>query len=218
MRRIYYLLIICLFGITVQGCHKSQKVSYEKALGTLSDYEGAEYHLAKMEWGGESVICRTENKAIRSKDLVAQLRMLAEYSSIMGTYDRKQLSFSQALKDQEEDKWAGSIEILLGVQNYQTYFYDEPESPKPSEVAIPFVFSTFSLNIPYAVDMDGNISCEEYVAKKTYSRWDDVAHLDCRIESLTKDAIIILFPDYLVPDFYTDQFYTGPVTMEFVRN
>ena len=213
MKRIICLSCILLF--LLPGCKKPKTVDYENVLLTLSEYEGAIYRLTSITWGGDNSICLTENLTARGKDLLNQLVLLPDYQSVMTFSKRKESSFSQALK-QQDNTWKGSLEIVQGITEYEVDS-EQQESPKPSET-FSFGMRTFYISIPYYIDEDGSITTEDYVAKKKDSYWAQSTHLDCHIETLSKEKIVVVFPDYLVPDYITDQFYTGPVTMEFLRN
>lgn len=224
MKKFLCLSTICLLALSVSGCHQSFEFQSaeenpsevkEEAQKTLDQYPGAEYHLRKMKWEGENTICRTGDTHLRGRDLLMQLATLPGYD-FPGSLNQEDLFFSKAEYALEDKVWKGSIEIVLKVQDYAVEA-DPTTDPKPSEVGNAFVFNTFFLLIPYTIDEDGHLSCGEYISGKTYSTWDETAHLDCYVDLVTEDVISVVFPDYLVPDYATDRFYTGPVTMEFWR-
>ena len=193
----------------LSSCNSPKKVSVE-ALKTLEEYEGVAYELYSIEWQGENVVARTYNKALSGRELLPQLNMLGGYRVLSNG-----LKFSRARLDEEKVEYQGAIEIDYPVQDYANG-HDAIDS-KPSEVASAFVFNSYAFQIPYVVDYRGTISCSKYSAPSKTSDLDEKGYLSCSVETLSHDEVVIMIPSFLVPDFITDTFLTGPIKLTYKR-
>lgn len=202
----YFVLAVM---VLLSSCNSPKKVSVE-ALKTLEEYEGVEYELRAFEWQGNGVIARTDNKELSGKDLLTQLNKLELYRM-----QNNGLKFSRAGLDEEKAEFRGSIEVNFPVQDYSNG--NESMDSKPSEVASTFSFNSYWFQIPYVVDNTGKISGGEFSAPAKSTELDEKGFLSCSVETLSHDEVVIMIPGFLVPDFITDTFLTGPIKLTYKR-
>jgi|GEM_PF-6534841 len=211
MRKSFYYVAGII--ILLSGCTKSGGVSIE-ALNTLAQYEDSVYDLQSIAWGGKAV-SRTRNANLCGNELFMQLSTLDEYNSV-----RKDLRINRANFSEKDNCFYGKIELSMPIQSY-VWSEDDPHE-RPSELTYErFFFSKYFISFSYKVDNNGlfTVTDSSYIAPDANDEcpYSEMRYLNCTIKNYSHQVFVVEFPEYCIPDFRTDTFVKGKVTMTYAR-
>lgn len=207
-----------LLSITLMLCLASCVNRIDRmAWQTLSEIEGQSFSLSEMTWEETMPILsvRISSEDVSAgKDILQQRMLLHDFHLARRG---NECSFSISKYDKQTGSYSGDISIAAYTLGYMV---DSGFTQKPSEIiAEPQGFGLFYIPIEYTVSKSGELSFTSYNKSPESSGYtQEIDHLSCEIEEFTGDSICVVFPDYLLPDFITDCFYTGKVRMVFKRN
>ena len=211
MTKSFYLVTGII--ILLSGCQKFGNVSIE-ALNTLAQYEDSVYDLQSIAWEGKAV-SRTRNVNLYGRELFMQLSTLSEYNSV-----RKDLHINRAVFSEKDNCFYGEIELSMPIQSYA--WSEEDSHERPSELTYErFFFSNYFISFSYKVDNNGlfTVTDSSYIAPDANDEcpYSEMRYLDCTIKNYSENIFVVEFPEYCVPDFRTDTFVKGKVTMTYTR-
>lgn len=216
MRKLVLLSVVVVLMISSSSCVKHVN---RVALDALAGVENMSFALVEMNWEEQTPILSViPNDGNPDYNILRQRKTSTRYTDMLnmslGYGQDLYLHSSAGTYQKESDSYSGALEIIQLVGAYST---SSDLTQNPSEVIGGSLgFQSFFIVIPYTVTSEGDVVFDEYVCQSKDDKYTSEAdHLNCHVESFTPEEVVVVFPDYLLPDFSTDSFRTGKVKMVF---
>ena len=211
MRKTSLLFIVIVSMLSLASCVKQVN---RVALEALANVENMSFNLVEMTWEGDTPILSVNTDYGNADYNILWQRETSTRYMDMVQFSGYGLQSSSGRYDKNTDGYSGGLSICQIVCEYDTL---SDLSQKPSDVFIKEqYFGTFFISIPYTVSKNGDIEFGEYVYQgQKNNTTNEREHLNCHVDSFSPEQVVVVFEDYLLPDFSTDSFRTGKVKMVF---
>lgn len=211
------ILVVAALMIAFSSCVKHVDT---RAWATLATIEDLDYDLTSVTWEEDFPIQCTMEIEESGYDILAQLQQCVNYSSVVSTFSystTKELHTGKAAYDKDKHLYKGSITAMYLAYSHGTIKLED--NPKPSEYESPIgLFGLDYAIIPYTVSEDGTFSADTYLASTFYDKTtSQMNHISCYLESIEDGKVVIIFPEFITPDFATDKYYVGKVKMVYSK-
>lgn len=211
------ILVVAALMIAFSSCVKHVDT---RAWATLAMVEDLDYELTSVTWEEDFPIQCTQEIEESGYDILAQIKKCANYSAAISPYkylSTKELHTGKAAYDKDARLYKGSITAMYIAYSHGTIKLED--NPKPSEYESPIVlFGICFAIIPYTVSEDGTFSADTYLASTFYDKTtSQMNHISCYLESIEDGKVVIIFPEFITPDFATDKYYVGKVKMVYSK-